>query len=557
MSWLFRLAPGLGALRHYRRQDWRHDLVAGLSVAAVALPVGIAYADLAGFSPAVGLYSSILPLLAYALFGSSRQLIVGPDAATCALVAASVSSLAVQGTQEYLAISVTLAFMAGLMCIGASFLRLGVLADFLSHPILTGFMNGMAISIALGQLGKLFGFPMTSTGIIPRLLEFAHKIGQTHWQTLAVAMSAFAVLGLLRRLLPKWPAGLVVMVVAALAVAMLQLHHHGVAIIGAVPSGLPHLFLPTFSPGLLKPLLADAAAIALIAFTSMIPTARSFAVKNGYGLDTDRDLAALGAANIASALSQGFAISGADSRTAVNDAAGGRTQLAGVVAAASIAVVVLFLTSPLQFVPIAALGAVLMMAAASLFDYRMLKQLWREDKAELTICLIVMFGVVVVGAIGAILVAVVLALLRFLRLVARPECEVLGQVPDVPGFHSLARHPNARPVTGFCLFRFNSPIVFFNAEYFKHMALQSVEAAGAEVRWFVIDAIPVTSCDVTGRHCIKQLKLELSARGIELVVAGRQTELTDGIRRRGLLEMEGLFLQFPTLQSTIERLRRA
>ena len=313
-SILARAAPGLPALLSYRGADLPRDLVAGLSVACVALPVGVAYAALAGFSPEVGLYSSILPLVAYALFGTSRQLIVGPDSATCALVAASVASLAAGSDELYRSLSVTLCF-----------LRLGALADFLSKPILFGFLNGIALSIALGQLGKLFGFPIDAGGIIPRLLEFIGKLGLTHGPTLAVGLASFAVLLVAPRVVPRVPAALIVMALAAVAVKLLDLEGAGVKTVGPIPTGLPALRIPHFPAGMLPSLLGDAVGLSLISFSSMMLTARSFAARNRYEIDADREFAALGVANVASALSQGFAISGADSRTAMNDApAGGR-----------------------------------------------------------------------------------------------------------------------------------------------------------------------------------------------------------------------------------------
>ena len=321
---LTRYAPGLAALLHYKLADAPADLRAGLAVTAVALPVGIAYAELAGFRPEVGLYSSILPLVAYAIFGTSRQLIVGPDAATCALVAASVAPLAAGDQATYASLSVILALLTGVLCIAASFLRLGALADFLSRPILVGFLNGVALSIILGQADKIFGFPVIEGGILPRLTEIVGKLDAIQWPTLSVAVGTFLVLLIVPRLVPQLPAALVGMVLAGAAVVLLNLSALGVKTIGYVPAGLPELELPRVDPKLLPTLLAEAAGLALVSFSSLMLTARSFAAKNGYDIDADQDFAALGAANIASAVSQGFAVSGADSRTAMSDEAGGR-----------------------------------------------------------------------------------------------------------------------------------------------------------------------------------------------------------------------------------------
>ena len=553
---LARLAPGLPALLAYRRADLPHDLVAGLSVAAVALPVGVAYAQLAGFSPAVGLYSSILPLAAYALFGTSRQLIVGPDAATCALVAAAVAPLAAGDQGLYLSLSVTLAFLAGLFCIGASFFRLGALADFLSKPILVGFLNGIALSIVLGQIGKIFGFDLVTGGIVPRLWEFVLKLGLTHGPTLAVGAGTFVVLAASGRWLRRLPAALVAMAAAALAVKLFGLEALGVHIVGPVPAGLPALRLPHFPGHLLPELLAEAAGLALVSFSSMMLTSRSFASKNGYDVDSDREFAALGAANIASALSQGFAISGADSRTAMSDATGGRTQMTGLVAAAAVAAVLLFFTQPLQYVPIAALGAVLVKAGLSLADARSLRMLYRVDRQELALSLLATLGVVAVGAIQAIAFVVLLALVRFIRLVARPKVEILGALEGYPGLHSTERHPEARTIPGLLLFRFNAPVVFFNAPYFKRQVLDAVEAAGSGLKWFVVDMIPVTMMDATGLQAAREILSALRARGIIFVGAGRQAEWQQWADARQLQVDRSGTRTFPTLRAAVKAYQR-
>ena len=518
------VAPGLPKLLKYERRNLSHDFVAGLSVAAVALPVGVAYAQLAGFNPAVGLYSSILPLVAYAIFGTSRQLIIGPDAATCALVAASVAPLASGDQKLYESLSVTLAVLAGILCVGASFLKLGALADFLSKPILVGFLNGIALSIILGQIGKIFGYSIAKGGIVPRLVEFIEKLGLTHWFTLAVGVGTFLVLLVAPRLLPGFPAALVALIVAAIAVRVLGLEGQGVKAVGDVPAGLPHLGVPRFPLALLPSLLGDAAGLALVTFSSMMLTSRSFAAKNKYDIDADQEFAALGVANIASGLSQGFAVSGADSRTAMNDATGGRTQVTGVVAAATIAAVLLFLTGPLRYVPVAALGAVLVKAALALIDVPALRTIYKIDNREFALSVLATLGVVAVGAIQAILVAVVLAVLRFIRVVSRPKIEILGEVKGLPGLHSIERHPEAATIPGLILLRFNAPLVFFNAPYFKRGVMAAADAAGPSLKWLVLDMLPITLVDSTGLYTAEEVADVLRERGVLLAAAGRQTE---------------------------------
>jgi high affinity sulfate transporter 1 len=553
---LHRIAPGLPALTHYHfASDFRHDLLAGLSVAAVALPVAVAYAQLAGFEPVVGFYSCVLPLVAYAIFGTSRQLMVNPDAATCAMVAAAVAPLAAGNAELYGALSVTLAFFSGLFCILASFLRLGALADFLSKPILVGFLNGIAISILLGQIGKLFGFPITSGGIIPRLMEFISKLPQTHTPSLAVGMATFGVLILTKRLLPRLPSALVAIVFAGLTVAAFQLDANGVAILGKVPQGLPPLRWPVVPVEYLPKLIAQAAGLALVLFSSGMLTARSFAEKNRYEIDVDREFAAFGAANIASALSQGFAVTGADSRTAMADSAGGRTQVTGLVAAASIALVLLFFTQPLKYVPVAALGAVLVFASFSLFNVSILRRIWTVDKVAVGLSVITTLSVVAFGAIEAILFTVTLSLAQFVKLVARPKDEVLGIVEGMPGFHSVKRHPGAQSIPGLVLYRFNSPITFFNAAYFKQRARLAAQSAGPGLKFFVMDCVPIGTIDVTGLYALGDFKAELNQRGVRLLMAGRRTELLNWFRKTGLYRPEFEDLFFATLRQAVRACR--
>ena len=549
---LARIAPGIAELRHYKLNHAPADIRAGLSVAAVAIPVAIAYAELAGFPPQVGLYSSILPLVVYALFGSSRQLIVGPDAATCAVVAAAVAPLAAGDAQAYASISFTLAILTGLICIAASLLRLGALADFLSRPILVGFLNGVALSIILGQAGKILGFDIEGTGIIPRLVEIVARLRETHAPTLAIAAGAFAVMIIVPRVWKWAPGPLVALIAAAAAVPAFGLASAGVKTLGVVPAGLPGFFWPRVDPSLLPTLIANAAGLALISFSSLMLTARSFASKNGYEVDPDRDFAALGAANAASALSQGFAISGADSRTAVSDAAGGQTRVVGLITAAAIAVVLVFFTEPLRYVPTAALGAVLVVAALSLVDIRTVRLIYRVDPTEGLISILAMLGVVAVGAVNAILFAVVLALARFIKLLSRPTIEVLGKVDGFPGLHSLKRHETGQTIPGLLIFRFNAPITFFNAPCFKREITKAADAATPGVRHVVLDLLPVSTIDATGLMTILEVVDALREHGISFNAAGRATEWRQWAETRGF-DKQSVRL-FPTLRSAIREL---
>lgn len=553
-----RAAPGLPALMRYSfAQDFRHDLVAGISVTAVALPVAVAYAQLAGFDPVIGLYSCILPLVAYAVFGTSRQLIVNPDAATCAMIAAAIAPLAAGDRELYVSLAIALTFFTGLLCIAGSFFRLGALADFLSRPILVGFMNGIAISIFLGQVGKLLGFSVEAGGVFPRLFEIISKLPSTHMVTLALGLASFLALFAARRFMPRLPAALVAIVVAAIIVRLLNLEATGVSVLGPVPAGLPPLRFPTFPLEHLPVLAADAAGLALVLFSSGALTARSFAAKGGYEIDIDREFAAFGAANVAAALSHGFAVTGADSRTAMAVASGSRTQVTGLVAAAAICLLLLFFTGPLQYVPNAALGAVLVFAALSLFDARTLREIWRFDRLDFGLAVVTMLAVVAVGAINGILVAVGLALARFVKQIARPRDEILGEVEGMSGFHSIARHQTAKTYPGIVLFRFNAPLTFFNAEHFRKRAQAAADAAGAGLRWFIIDAIPIGDVDVDGLHALRHLKQALDHRGVTLVIAGRRTEFINWLREIDVYRDERHAQRFfPTLRQAVKACRR-
>ena len=556
MASLSELMPGLAVLRRYRfGRDFSHDLFAGVSVAAVALPVSIAYAELAGLSPAVGLYASIGPLLAYALFGTSPQLMVTPDAASCAILAAAVAPLAGGDPALYLSLATALTLFTGILCVLASAFRLGALADFLSRPILVGFLNGIALSIFLGQIGKVLGFQVTASRIVPKLLEILSKLPTTQLPTLLVALFSVAVLLLVQRFLTRVPAALAVLVLSAVLVKLLDLPSSGVAVLAPVPAGLPIPSLPQVPLETIPKLLGSAAGLALVLFTSGTITSRSFASRGGYEVDVDRELVAYGVANMASSLAQGFVVTGADSRTAMAVTAGGRTQVTGLVAAAMIALVLLLFTGPLQFVPLAALGVVLIAAALSLLDMASLRQFWRMDRREFGLSLVTTAGVVALGSINGILVAVTLAVVRFVKHTARPSVELLGEEKGLPGLHSIDRHGQAQAIPGMVLFRFNAPLVFFNADHFKQCALAAVRASGDDLRWFVIDAIPISDVDINGLAVLKDLQQKLASRNVKLVWAGRQSEFLSCLREMGEPTERVSELTYPTLRQAVHAFR--
>lgn len=511
--------PGLGIFRRYERSWLRSDLGAGLSVAAIALPVGIAYADLAGVPAVVGMYSAIFPLLAYALFGSSRQLMTGPDAATCIIVAASLGPLAGGDPERYLALMVILTLMTGILYVVAGFSRLGFIANFLSQPILTGYLNGIALIIIAGQLRKLFGYSGEAEEFFPKLTEFIVQLDHSHLPTLVLGLGLLAALLILRRIAPRLPAALVVVVAGIIMVVMLGLDQNGVAVLGSVPAGLPSLHIATFESATFKMLFADAAGIALVSFTSGVLTAKSFARRNRYEVDANQELIAFGACNIASGLAQGFPVTGADSRTAVNNAMGGKTQLVGVVAAAAMLVILFFLTGPLGYVPTAALAAVIMVSAVGLFDFRELRNLYQASHRELLLSVGTTLGVLILGVLPGVLLAVALSLFWLLTVVSRPHDGVLGRVKGIKGFHHVADFPDAITIPGLILYRFDANLVFFNADYFRDRVRAVILASKTPVEWVVVDMSSVNVVDITAVQKFEELREELSARGIILATA--------------------------------------
>ena len=546
-----RFLPGLAALGRYQRSWLRDDLVAGVSVAAVAMPIAIAYSQLAGVPPAHGLYASVLPLVAYALFGSSRQLIMAPDAATCAIVAATVAPLAGQDLDRYISLSMALAIVTGVLCIAAGMARLGFLTNFLARPILTGYLNGIALSIISGQLGRLFGFTVPSSGFFRLLVEFVSNLGRTHGLTLGLGVATFMLLRLLKRVAPKIPAPLVAVAAGIVASSGFHLGDRGVALLGTIPAGLPPLMIPDIVSSDLGPLVIGAAGLALISFNSAMVTARSFAVKNRYEIDSNQEFIALGVADIGAGLLQGFAVSGADSRTAVNDSVGGKSQVTGLVAAGLLILVLLFFTAPLALLPITVLAAVLINAAIGLFDLQSLIRLRRVSSQEFGLALVTFLGVITVGVLPGVLVAVTLALLQLLARASHPHDAVLGRVRATGAFYDIKSHPEAETFPGLVIYRFDASLLFFNADHFKSQVRSIVTQAQTGVRCFLLDAETMPLVDTTGASSLDELRAELSERGIVLAIAAAKGPVRDMLDKTGLTQQIGATHLFPTVESAV------
>jgi len=539
--------PGLGLLRTYRSEWLRSDLVAGLSIAAVALPIGIAYAQLAGFSPVIGIYSCILPVVAYAFFGSSRQLVVNPDAAACSIVAATVGPLAAGNSVRYLELSIILTCLTGLLCIAGGLAGLGIIANFLSRPILTGYLNGIALTIIAGQLGSLLGFHVVDGGFFRKVIDTISNLNQTHLPTLIIGGSLLLLLLLLKRFLPKSPAPLIAAAAGCTVVYVFNLTTQRVAVVGAVPAGFPAPLIPTVNTAEIGPLLFGAAGIALVSFCSMMTTARGFAAKNGYRIDVNQDMFALGVSDLASAFNRGFVVSGADSRTAVADSAGGKTQVASLAAAGVMAVVLILLTKPLAYVPSAALAAILISSALGLFDFGSLRDYYHLSRPEFRQSIVAMIGVMTLGVLQGVLIAVALAVFKLLRQASRPRDAVLGVVQVDGDAYGATEEEGGQTVPGLVIYRFESSLVFFNADYFSERVRTLISNEPSKPHHFLLDAGPMPFVDVSGVYTLDSLRNELAEQGIVMGIARSRGLFRTMLERAGVAERIGRENFFPTV----------
>ena len=547
--------PGVASFRSYNREWLGADLMAGLSVAAVALPIGIAYAQLAGFAPVVGIYSCILPAIAYAIFGSSRQLVVNPDAAACAIVAATVAPLASGDAARYADLSIILTLLTGVLCIIGGLIGLGVIANFLSHPILTGYLNGIALSIIAGQLGTLLGFKVPSGGFFRTLWYVGSHLNQTHLKTLLVGVSLFGFLRLLKYVAPKIPAPLLAAAIGCAVVYFLHLSDAGVAVVGPVPAGFPLPKIPSFPSSELSPLAFGACGIVLVSFCSMMTTARGFATRNGYPIKANQDMFALGVSDLASGLSGGFVVSGADSRTAVADASGGKTQLATIVAAITMTLVLLFLTRPLAFLPTAALAAILISSALSLLDIASLRTFYRVSRIEFRFAVVAMVGVMTVGVLPGVLIALGLTMLKLIRLASNPHEALLGMVDGQPDLFG-AIDDGAKAIPGLTIYRFDSSLLFFNADHLKDRVKAIIVDTDPPPRWFILNAEAMPLIDITGAEALDSLRVELAKSGIVMGIARPKGLALLMLQRSGVAERIGSRYIFPTVHAGANSFRK-
>ncbi|MDO8778419.1 MAG: sulfate permease [Burkholderiaceae bacterium] len=549
MRWL----PGVLVLRHYQIEWLRHDLVAGLVLTTVLVPVGIAYAVASGLPAIAGLYATIFGLLAYALFGPSRVLVLGPDSSLAALILGVVLPLSAGDPQRALALAGMMAVVCGTLCIVAGAARLGFVTELLSKPIRYGYMNGIALTVLVSQLPALFGISIDGDGLLNNSLALLGVVlaGKINWTALMLGSGTLAVIWGLKRS-KRLPGVLIAVVGTTVTVAVLDLATRaGVSVLGSLPRGLPALVLPSITMDDVVPVLLGGLALALVSFADTSVLSRAYAARARSFVDPNQEMVGLGVANLVAGIFQGFPVSASASRTPVAEAAGAKTQLAGIVGALAVAGLLLVAPDLLKSLPTATLAAVVIASAVALIEIKDLRRIYRIQRWEFWLSIGCMAGVAVLGAIEGIGLAIVIAIIEFLWDGWRPHFAVLGRVDGVKGYHDISRYPDARIVPGLVLFRWDAPLFFANAELFRDHVLDAVAASPSPVRWLVVSAEPVTSVDVTAADILQELDDTLQATGIDLCFAEMKDPVKDKLKRFGLFSSIGEQRFFPTLGQAV------
>jgi len=547
-----RWLPGLQIVREYKAAWFAQDLMAGLVLTTMLVPVGIAYALASGVPGIYGLYATIVPLLAYALFGPSRILVLGPDSSLAPVILAVVFPLSGGNPMRAVALASMMAVVSGLVCILIGMSRLGFVTELISKPIRYGYMNGIALTVLISQLPKLFGFSISGAGPLRDLARITESIlgGQTNWTSCAVGAGTLVAILLLKPF-KRIPGLLLAVIAATIVVDILNLEATAdVKVLGPLPQGLPSFALPLISFAHLKDVIIGGCAVAMVAFADTSVLSRTYAAKTRTPVDPNQEMIGLGAANLAAGLFQGFAISSSSSRTPVAEAAGAKTQLTGVVGAIAVALLLVFAPNLLKDLPSSALAAVVIAAAIGLFEFADLRRIFRIQPWEFWLSIACFVGVAVFGVIPGIGIAIVIAIIEFLWDGWRPHYAVLGRVDGVRGYHDIKRYPAARRVPGLVLFRWDAPLFFANAELFHQRVLEAVAESPTPVRRIIVTAEPVTSIDVTSADMLAELEHSLSESGIELRFAEMKDPVKDKLKRFELLERFGNF--YPTIGSAMD-----
>src|SRR5215467_10221977 len=549
-----RWLPGLQILSDYKAGWFAGDLMAGLVLATMLVPVGIAYALASGVPGIYGLYATIVPLLAYALFGPSRILVVGPDSSLAPVILAVVFPLSVGDPMRAVALASMMAIVSGLVCVLIGAFRLGFVTELISKPIRYGYMNGIALTVLISQTPKLFGFSIDGAGPVRDVVRIAQGIlgGQANWTSFAVGAGTLAAIFLLKPY-KRIPGLLLAVVAATIVVDLMNLAATaGVKVLGPLPQGLPSFALPMINYAHLKQVIIGGCAVAMVAFADTSVLSRTFAAKTRTPVDPNQEMIGLGSANLAAGLFQGFTISASSSRTPVVEAAGAKSQLTGVVGAIAVSLLLVFAPNLLKDLPSSALAAVVIAAAIGLFEFADLRRIFRIQQWEFWLSIVCFLGVAAFGVIPGIGLAIVIAVIEFLWDGWRPHYAILGRVDGVRGYHDIKRYPDARRVPGLVLFRWDAPLFFANAELFHQRVLEAIAQSSTPVRRIIVTAEPVTSIDVTSADMLAELEHALDESGIELRFAEMKDPVKDKLRRFELFERFGAANFYPTIGSAVD-----
>jgi high affinity sulfate transporter 1 len=548
-----RWLPGLVILRRYQSAWISSDVAAGLVLATILVPVGIAYAEASGIPGIYGLYATIVPLLAYALFGPSRILVLGPDSSLAPVILAVVLAHSGGDAGRAVAIAGMMAIVSGLVCILAGILKLGFFTELLSKPIRYGYMNGIALTVLISQLPKLLGIKIVSAGPVRDLIRIAQAVlrGEANGATFALGAGTLALVLLLKPF-RRIPGILIAVVTATLAVALFDLGAAGVKVLGSLPEGLPTFAIPWSRLSDLQPVIIGGFTVALISFADTSVLSRAYAIKTRRSVDPNQEMVGLGAANLAAGFFRGFPISSSSSRTPVAEVSGAKTQLAGVVGAIAVALLILLAPNLMRDLPSSALAAVVISSAIGLFEFPDLWRIYRIQRWEFWLSILCLAGVAVLGAIPGIGLALIIAITEFLWDGWRPHYAVMGRVDGLRGYHDLKRYPDARLVPGLVLFRWDAPLFFANAEQFEARVLDAVAASPTPVRRVIVAAEPVTSVDVTSADVLISLWKTLQASQIELRFAEMKDPVKDKLKRFQLLDQLGTDIFHPTVGAAID-----
>jgi len=548
-----RWLPGLAAIGHYRLAWLRHDLVAGLALSAVLLPVGIAYAVASGVPPTCGLYATIVGLLTYALVGPTRMLVLGPDSSLVTLIGGIVLPLSAGDSQRAVALASMLAIVSGSLCVLAGTARFGFITELLSKPIRYGYMNGIALTVLFSQLPSLFGFTVKGEGLLSESQSFVAGLlaGRTNGVSLALGGGTLLLIGLLRH--SKRVPGVLLAVVSATAIvsALNLATEFGVMVLGPLPRGLPAVAVPWTGTDDIVPVFLGGLAIALVSFADTSVLSRTYAARLGDRVNPNQEMVGLGAANLVAGLFQGLPISASASRTPVAEAAGAKTQLTGVVGAFTVAVLLIAAPNLLRNLPISALAAVVIASAITLIEVADLQRIYTMQRWEFWLSMLCLAGVAVFGAIPGIALAIAIAVIEFLWDGWRPYSAVLGRVDNLKGYHDINRYPQSRQIPGLVLFRWDAPLFFANAECFRDRVMMAVESSPTQVNWLVVGAEPVTSIDVTSADTLDELDHTLATSGIRFCIAEMKDPVKDKLKRFGLFTQFGEERFFATLGEAV------